>query len=181
MAPSNVQELFAPNKGHDADTVEGESIVHHSKGSETLSSENERGVPHMGDTSAEANPVLENEAQTKGTWFAYVKTKQFWIAMVLGQILAICITSTNTLSSLLSAEGTSIPAFQSFFNYVLLNIVYTSYTIYKYGFKGWAKLLWKDGWRFFILAFFDVEGNYFIVLAYRYVSPPYSFDDANSD
>lgn len=29
----------------------------------------------------------------------------------------------------------------------------------------------KDGWRFFILAFMDVEGNYFIVLAYRYVSP----------
>lgn len=84
--------------------------------------------------------------------------------------LAICITSTNTLSQLLSNEGTSIPAFQSFFNYVLLNIVYTGYTIYKLGFKGWAKLILKDGWRFFILAFIDVEGNYFIVLAYRYTT-----------
>lgn len=84
-------------------------------------------------------------------------------------MLAICITSTNTLSQLLSFEGTSIPAFQTFFNYVLLNIVYTSYTIYKYGFKKWGRLLLKDGWRFFILAFFDVEGNYFVVLAYRYV------------
>lgn len=86
-------------------------------------------------------------------------------------VLAICITSTNTLSQLLSFEGTSIPAFQTFFNYVLLNLIYTTYTIYKYGFKKWGKLILKDGWRFFILAFFDVEGNYFVVLAYRYVCP----------
>src|SRR5947207_843949 len=85
-------------------------------------------------------------------------------------VLSICITSTNTLSQLLSFEGTSIPAFQTFFNYVLLNLIYTSWTLYQYGFKKWGALVWKDGWRFFILAFMDVEGNYFTVLAYRYVS-----------
>ena len=26
----------------------------------------------------------------------------------------------------------------------------------------------KDGWKYIILAFLDVEGNYFTVLAYRY-------------
>jgi solute carrier family 35 protein F1/2 len=87
-------------------------------------------------------------------------------------VLAICITSTNTLSTLLANEGTSIPAFQSFFNYVLLNLIYTSYTIYKYGFKRWVRLCVFEGWRFMILAFFDVEGNYFVVLAYRYVRSP---------
>jgi solute carrier family 35 protein F1/2 len=91
--------------------------------------------------------------------------------LMISAVLAICITSTNTLSSLLSAEGTSIPAFQSFFNYVLLNLIYTSYTIYKYGFKRWTRLIIFEGWRFFILAFLDVEGNYFVVLAYRYVRP----------
>jgi solute carrier family 35 protein F1/2 len=85
-------------------------------------------------------------------------------------VLSICITSTNTFSTLLSQEGTSIPAFQTFFNYVLLNLIYTTWTIYKYGFKGWLKLIWKDGWRFFVLAFLDVEGNYFVVLAYRYTT-----------
>ena len=69
-----------------------------------------------------------------------------------------CITGTNTLTSLLANKGTSIPAFQTFFNYVLLNIVYTGYTIYRYGFKKWAKLLVKDGWKYFILSFLDVEG-----------------------
>ncbi|KAF2277980.1 DUF914-domain-containing protein [Westerdykella ornata] len=118
----------------------------------------------------EHNPVLERDAETKGTWFAYMKTKQFWVVLVLGQVLAICITSTNTLSTLLSMEGTSIPAFQSFFNYVLLNLVYTTYTLYQYGFKRWTRIVFRDGWRFFILAFCDVEGNYFVVLAYRYTT-----------
>jgi solute carrier family 35 protein F1/2 len=141
--------------------------------STTYSSGNEptdapHGVPeYVGHSGHE---ILEEDAQSKGTWFAYVKTKQFWVVLVLGQVLAVCTTSTNTLSTLLSMEGTSIPAFQSLFNYILLNIIYTSYTMYKYGFKGWMKLVWKDGWRFFILAFFDVEGNYFVVLAYRYTT-----------
>ena len=86
------------------------------------------------------------------------------------QVLALCITSTNTFSSLLVAQGTSIPAFQTWFNYVLLNLIYTSWTIYKYGFKGWARFIWKDGWRYVILSFLDVEGNYFTVLAYRYTT-----------
>lgn len=68
------------------------------------------------------------------------------------------------------AQNTSIPAFQTFFNYVLLNIVYTSFTLYRYGFKGWARLLLRDGWKYIILSFLDVEGNYFFVLAYRYTT-----------
>jgi solute carrier family 35 protein F1/2 len=45
-----------------------------------VSSENERAAsPVMG------NEVLERDAQTKGRWFAYVKTKQFWITLLLGQ------------------------------------------------------------------------------------------------
>ena len=31
------------------------------------------------------NEVLERDAQTKGRWFQYVKTKQFWITLLLGQ------------------------------------------------------------------------------------------------
>ncbi|MCJ1362047.1 hypothetical protein MMC16_001149 [Acarospora aff. strigata] len=132
--------------------------------------------------------VDEIEASKTG-WFAYFKTKDFYIVLVLGQVLALCITATNTFSGLLVGKGTSIPAFQTFFNYVLLNIVYTSYTIYKHGFKGWSRLIFKDGWKCgwaanptttvprtdlilsdFLLAFMDVEGNYFTVLAYRYTT-----------
>ncbi|KAL8692813.1 MAG: hypothetical protein Q9218_002228 [Villophora microphyllina] len=124
----------------------------------------------QGDDSEE-NPVTIDELQAsrKGR-FAYFKTKDFYIVLVLGQVLALCITSTNTFSSLLVAQGTSIPAFQTFFNYVLLNIIYTGFTLYRYGFKRWCRLLLKDGWKYIILSFLDVEGNYFTVLAYRYTT-----------
>lgn len=102
--------------------------------------------------------------------FAYVKTPRFYLVLFLGQLLSLCITGTNTFSGLLAINGNSIPAFQSFFNYVLLNLVYSSYTLYKYGFRGYWDLLKTRGWRYLILAFFDVEGNYFVVLAYRYTT-----------
>ncbi|KAL9601562.1 MAG: hypothetical protein Q9219_002396 [cf. Caloplaca sp. 3 TL-2023] len=113
--------------------------------------------------------VDELEASKKGR-FAYFKTRDFYIVLILGQILALCITSTNTFSSLLVAQGTSFPAFQTFFNYVLLNIVYTSFTLYRYGLRRWCRLLLKDGWKYIILSFLDVQGNYFTVLAYRYTT-----------
>ncbi|PGH18281.1 hypothetical protein AJ79_00620 [Helicocarpus griseus UAMH5409] len=108
--------------------------------------------------------------KSKKGYFAYFLTKEFYIVLVLGQILALCITSTNTFSELLSTIGTSIPAFQSLFAYVLLNIVYTSYTIYRHGLKHWLGIIKSDGWKYIILAFCDVEGNYFIVLAYQYTT-----------
>ena len=92
------------------------------------------------------------------------------IETTFSQVLALCLTATNTFSTFLNNEGTSIPAFQSFFNYVLLNLIYTSYTIYRYGFKGYLRFLWTWGWKYVILSFCDVEGNYFTVLAYRYTT-----------
>ncbi|EAW12842.1 DUF914 domain membrane protein [Aspergillus clavatus NRRL 1] len=109
------------------------------------------------------------ETQKKGFW-AYFTTKEFWITLILGQVLAIANTGTGTFSSLLGMQGNSIPAFQSFLNYVLLNIIFTPYTVYRYGFKGWLRMVWRDGWKYIILAFCDVEGNYFVVLAYRYTT-----------
>lgn len=114
-----------------------------------------------------------NEPAKPKTWssrFAFFRTREFWFILFLGQFLALCITGTNTLSSLLAGVGTNIPAFQSFFNYVLLTIVYTGFTFYKYGLRRWAQMVWKDGWKYIILAFFDVQGNYFTVLAYRYTT-----------
>ncbi|KAA6411256.1 MAG: DUF914 domain membrane [Lasallia pustulata] len=119
----------------------------------------------------EGAPMMVDEIDgRKGGWFAYVRTRDFYIVLLLGQILALCLTSTNTFTSLLVEKGTSIPAFQTFFNYALLNLVYTSYTIYRYGFKNYGRVLRQDGWKYIILSFLDVEGNYFTVLAYRYTT-----------
>ncbi|KAL8799248.1 MAG: hypothetical protein Q9223_006222 [Gallowayella weberi] len=127
------------------------------------------GINEDDDADAAVTTVEEVEASQKG-WFAYFKTRDFYIVLLLGQVLALCVTSTNTFSSLLAGQNTSIPAFQTFFVYVLLNIIYTPVTLYRYGFKRYGRLLLKDGWKYIILSFLDVQGNYFTVLAYRYTT-----------
>lgn len=114
--------------------------------------------------------ALQSLESKKKHWYTYLTTKDFWIVLVIGQVLALCITATNTFSTLLVIKGTSIPAFQTLFNYILLTLIYTTYTIYKYGPKKYFKLLLVDGWKYAILSFMDVEGNYFTVLAYRYTN-----------
>ena len=121
-------------------------------------------------TSVTLQPTYSDIEEQKG-WFAYLRTRSFWIVLILGQVLALCITSTNTFSSLLAEQPFSVPAFQTFWNYVLINIIYTSYSVYKYGFKDYFHtVLVRTGWKYLILSFLDVEGNYFTVLAYRYTT-----------
>ncbi|KAK8016192.1 hypothetical protein PG993_014381 [Apiospora rasikravindrae] len=126
---------------------------------------------HAGDENPEVIETAIHQIEAKSVhWYSYLATADFWMIVLLGQILALCITGTNTFSTLLVNKGTSIPAFQTLFNYVLLTIVYLSYTIYQYGFKKWGKVVLRDGWKYAILSFLDVEGNYFTVLAYRYTN-----------
>lgn len=86
------------------------------------------------------------------------------------QLLAIANTATGTFTTLLGEEGWAIPTFQTLLNYVVLTCIFTPYTIYRYGFKGWLRVIYTDGWKYIILAFCDVEGNFFVVLAYQYTT-----------
>lgn len=163
---------MSSNKESETTAVRATSIDYGSSaGASSSMKPLQHGEPEIVTSAADAEGV--SPPRGKKSWsekLAYFRTKEFWFTLLLGQFLAVCITGTNTMSSLLVEQGTSIPAFQSFFNYVLLNLVYTSITLYRYGLKGWARMVWKDGWKYIILAFFDVEGNYFTVLAYRYTT-----------
>lgn len=105
-------------------------------------------------------------------WYSYFLTPDFWIVLAIGQVLALCITSTNTFTSLLASPGlhTNIPAFQTMPNYLLLALVYTTTFMVKEGPRAWGRVVWKEGWKYLIMAFLDVEGNYFTVLAYNYTN-----------
>ena len=109
------------------------------------------GSPHEPST---GTPLLGGKEKP----FRFVATWHFWTILILGQILSWCIVSTNTLTEYLSLAGANIPAFQTVFNYALLSLVYTTWTLYKYGFKKWFRLQWVDGWKYFCLAFADVQG-----------------------
>lgn len=79
--------------------------------------------------------------------FAFLLNPRFYLVLLLGQAIAGCMVATNTFTSLLANNNFSIPAFQSFFNYVLLNLTYTAFTIYKYGFRRYGQMLYRDGWK----------------------------------
>jgi solute carrier family 35 protein F1/2 len=42
--------------------------------------------------------------------------------------------------------------------------------MYQYGLKGWGNMVIRDGWKYFILACCDVEGNFLVVKAYEYTN-----------
>lgn len=102
-------------------------------------------------------------ARWKSIW-----TKQFILALLAGQLLSLCITCTNVTTTELVNRGWTLSTTQGFFFYFTLFIMYTPYTIYQYGFKGWAKVVMRDGWKYAILGACDVEGNFLVIRAYQY-------------
>ncbi|KAG5984434.1 hypothetical protein E4U55_004778 [Claviceps digitariae] len=103
-------------------------------------------------------------------WWSYLTTADFWIVVAIGQILALCITATNTFTTFLNQENFSAPAFQTLFNYIFLAVIYNTIFLVRDGPRVWAQVAYRDGWKYLILAFMDVEGNYFTVLAYTYTN-----------
>ncbi|KAK3818486.1 MAG: solute carrier family 35 member SLC35F1/F2/F6 [Benniella sp.] len=99
-------------------------------------------------------------------------SRKFLTILFLGQLLSLCITATTIFSAKLAQaeEPVSIPTTQSFLNYLVLGTVYTSVTIYKQGFRGWIEMIRQRAFYYMLFAVVDVEGNYFVVKAYKYTS-----------
>ncbi|KAF8630676.1 hypothetical protein AX15_002820 [Amanita polypyramis BW_CC] len=95
-------------------------------------------------------------------------TKRFILSLLAGQVVSWCITCTTVSTTELVNRGLSLPTMQNNFLYFSLFLVYTPYTMYKYGLRGWGNLILRDGWKYFILAACDVEGNFLVVKAYSY-------------
>ena len=130
-------------------------------------------------TTASASSAAEGELVSQGIhalearkvhWYSYLTTVDFWLVLALGQTLSLCITATNTFSTFLVNEGTSIPAFQTIFNYALIFVIYCPVALLRHGPRKLGSVVLRDGWKYLILSFLDVEGNYFTVLAYRYTN-----------
>ncbi|CAE6477114.1 unnamed protein product [Rhizoctonia solani] len=80
--------------------------------------------------------------ESVGVRLRSVLTRRFVLALLGGQLVSICITCTSV----------------------------TTTELVNHGFKGWGKVIIKDGWKYFILAASDVEGNYLVVKAYAYTN-----------
>ncbi|KZT27855.1 DUF914-domain-containing protein [Neolentinus lepideus HHB14362 ss-1] len=102
--------------------------------------------------------------------FRSLWTRRFVLSLLAGQVVSLCITCTNVTTTELVQRNWSLPTTQTWFLYFSLFVVYTPYTIYQYGFKGWGKMILRDGWKYIILAACDVEGNFLVVKAYNYTT-----------
>ncbi|KAI0028671.1 DUF914-domain-containing protein [Vararia minispora EC-137] len=102
--------------------------------------------------------------------FASIWTRRFIFSLLAGQVVSLCITCTNVTTTELVERNWSLPTTQTWFLYFSLFCIYTPFTIFKYGIKGWANVIYRDGWKYIILAACDVEGNFLVVKAYNYTT-----------
>jgi len=124
-------------------------------------------------TETSARPPIEYDSPKaffSSVWRRWISlwTRRFTLSLLAGQVVSLCITCTNVTTTELVMRNWSLPTTQTFFLYFSLFCIYTPYTIYQYGLKGWGKMLLRDGWKYFLLAACDVEGNFTVVKAYQY-------------
>lgn len=100
--------------------------------------------------------------------FKSIWTRRFVLSLLAGQVVSLCITCTNITTTELVKRNWTISTTQNIFLYFSLFIVYTPYTMYRYGLGGWGKMVLRDGWKYLLLAACDVEGNFMVVKAYQY-------------
>ncbi|KAM0839345.1 hypothetical protein ACQ4PT_060379 [Festuca glaucescens] len=86
--------------------------------------------------------------------------REVLLALALGQIVSLLITSTGFSSSELARRGINAPTSQSLLNYILLALVYGSILLYR------RQPLATKWYYYLILGLIDVEANYIGRLMY---------------
>ena len=59
---------------------------------------------------------------------------------------------------------------QSFVNYILLAITFTSWNLTRVGLSGYKTILKDRGWKYLVLGILEVEGNFLVIKAYQFTS-----------
>ena len=74
--------------------------------------------------------------------------KRLALNVALGQILSLCLTLTNTSTSLLWLYyNVNVPPLQNLLNYVMLFSVYTTVHIHKHGRDAWKLMIRERAWK----------------------------------
>ena len=98
----------------------------------------------------------------------YLPCRRLLVALVLGQFLSLMLCGTGLTSSLLEIRySIAVPTTQAFINYILLGMVFGVWLAIS---KKFLTILKKNWWKYVILGVIDVEGNYMIILAYKYTT-----------
>uniref|UniRef100_H3CDI6 Solute carrier family 35 member F2 n=1 Tax=Tetraodon nigroviridis TaxID=99883 RepID=H3CDI6_TETNG len=90
--------------------------------------------------------------------------------VAMGQVLSLLICGTAVSSQYLVQAGVETPMLQSFLNYVLLLLVYTTLLSTRKGDQNIGQVLRTKWWKYLIMGVADVEANYTVVKAYQFTS-----------
>nr|XP_021150151.1 solute carrier family 35 member F1 isoform X2 [Columba livia] len=93
------------------------------------------------------------------------------LSVALGQVLSLLICGIGLTSKYLSEDfHANTPVFQSFLNYILLFLVYTTTLAVRQGEENLLAILKRRWWKYMILGIIDIEANYLVVKAYQYTT-----------
>ncbi|NWH87121.1 S35F2 protein, partial [Aegithalos caudatus] len=94
-----------------------------------------------------------------------------WKTIILGQMVSFFICGTAVTSQYLAEEyEVKTPMLQSFINYALLLLVYTTMLGFRTGNDSLWQILKRRWWKYIFLGLVDVEANYVVVKAYQYTN-----------
>ncbi|XP_076836493.1 solute carrier family 35 member F2 [Brachyhypopomus gauderio] len=92
--------------------------------------------------------------------------------VALGQVLSMLICGTAVTSQYLAERKVETPMLQSFLNYLLLLLTYTSVLAFREGRGDGSifQILKSKWWKYLLMALTDVEANYTVVKAYQFTT-----------
>ncbi|XP_019961064.1 solute carrier family 35 member F2-like [Paralichthys olivaceus] len=91
--------------------------------------------------------------------------------LAMGQGLAVLICGTAISSQYLATNfQVNTPMLQSFLNYVLLFVTYTTMLLCRRGDGNILQILKRRWWKYLLLGLVDVEANYTVVKAYQFTT-----------
>uniref|UniRef100_A0A8C6TBF7 Solute carrier family 35 member F2 n=1 Tax=Neogobius melanostomus TaxID=47308 RepID=A0A8C6TBF7_9GOBI len=120
---------------------------------------------------------VTNEAGAKPPVSALSSLRNLWLVFQAsaedggdGQVLSLLICGTAVSCQYLADAGVDTPMFQSFLNYGLLLLVYTSALSARRGEKNLWQVLRANWWKYLVMGLSDVEANYTVVKAYQFTT-----------
>ncbi|XP_029281133.1 solute carrier family 35 member F1 [Cottoperca gobio] len=97
--------------------------------------------------------------------------RELLVSLALGQVLSLLICAISLTSKYLADDfHANTPLFQSFLNYILLFLVYTTTLAVRQGEGNLLAILKQRWWKYMILGLIDIEANYMVLKAYQHTT-----------
>ncbi|XP_041865302.1 solute carrier family 35 member F2 [Melanotaenia boesemani] len=90
--------------------------------------------------------------------------------IVMGQVLSLLICGTAVSCEYLADYRVETPMLQSFLNYALLLVTYTTILCTRKGDSNILQILRSKWWKYLVMGLADVEANYAVVKAYQFTT-----------